>query len=90
MPHHSSDVERDPIDRLAESFLARFRAGERPSVDEYAAKYPELADEIRDLLPALVQLEENLAPESTAARPCADSPGPGIGAGGPPRSEERR
>ena len=31
--------------------------GERPSIDEYARKYPELADEIRELLPALVELE---------------------------------
>jgi eukaryotic-like serine/threonine-protein kinase len=85
MSHHSSDVERDPIDRLAESFLARFRAGERPSVEEYAAKYPELAHEIRSLLPALVQLEENLAPESTAARPCVDSAGSETVSGRTPR-----
>jgi eukaryotic-like serine/threonine-protein kinase len=74
MPHSSSSVERDPIDRLAESFLTRFRADERPSIEEYAAKYPELADEIRDLLPALVELEQNLAPEGAAPR-LHDSPG---------------
>ena len=68
MSNPGSSVERDPIDRLAESFLARFRAGQRPSIEEYASKYPELAEEIRDLLAALVQLEENLAPEAAAAR----------------------
>ena len=46
---------------MAESFLERFRRGERPSIDEYAAKYPELADEIRELLPALVQLERDFS-----------------------------
>ena len=51
-----TDADRDPIEVMAESFLERFRRGERPSVDEYAAKYPEVADEIRELLPALVQL----------------------------------
>jgi hypothetical protein len=75
MSHPASSLERDPIDRLAESFLTRYRAGERPSVEEYVAKYPELADEIRDLLPALVQLEENLAPEGTAARRWGDQSG---------------
>src|SRR3954451_22488624 len=51
--------ERDPIERLADSFVARFRAGERPSIDEYAARYPELADKIRELLPALVMIEQD-------------------------------
>ena len=50
----SPPSDRDPIEMLADSFLARFRRGERPSVEDYAAKHPELADEIRELLPALV------------------------------------
>jgi eukaryotic-like serine/threonine-protein kinase len=53
-----STADRDPIEMLADSFLARFRRGERPSVEEYAAKYPHLAHEIRELLPALVMLEQ--------------------------------
>src|SRR5437660_444279 len=57
-----SSSDRDPIERLADSFIARFRAGERPSVEEYAARHPDLADEIRDLLPALVELELNGSP----------------------------
>src|SRR5262245_61306422 len=58
-----SSTHRDPIEQMADSFLARYRAGERPSIEEYAAKYPELADEIRELLPALVKLEQNFIPE---------------------------
>jgi WD40 repeat protein/serine/threonine protein kinase len=57
-----TSTDRDPIEQMADSFLARFRAGERPSVEEYAAKYPDLADEVRELLPALVKLERNFAP----------------------------
>src|SRR5262245_56990165 len=53
-----STADRDPIEMLADSFLARFRRGERPSVEDYAAQHPELADEIRELLPALVMLEQ--------------------------------
>jgi serine/threonine protein kinase len=56
-----SNAERDPIERLADSFLARFRRGERPSIDEYAAKHPDLANEIRELLPALVALEQDMS-----------------------------
>ncbi len=55
------DSDHDPIEVMAESFVARFRRGERPSLEEYAARYPELADEVRELLPALVQLECDLS-----------------------------
>ena len=50
---------RDQIDELAESFVARLRVGERPSVEEYASAYPELADELRAILPTLVLLEQH-------------------------------
>ena len=68
-----SSSDRDPIERLADSFIGRFRAGERPSIEEYALKYPELADEIRDLLPALVELELNDSPGGTATGSLAAS-----------------
>jgi serine/threonine protein kinase len=48
----------DPLDRLVEEFLERHRAGQRPSVNEYAARLPGREDEIRDLFPALVELEQ--------------------------------
>jgi serine/threonine protein kinase/WD40 repeat protein/tetratricopeptide (TPR) repeat protein len=48
---------RDPLERLAEAFLERFRKGERPSLTEYTTAHPELADDIRDLFPALVEIE---------------------------------
>jgi serine/threonine protein kinase len=49
--------ERDPVDILAEEFAARLRRGEHPSVTEYAAAHPDLADELRELLPAVAQME---------------------------------
>ena len=52
--------ERDPFEKVAESFLVRYRAGERPSINDYAARYPELAEQIRKCLPALVMVEEGL------------------------------
>ena len=33
----------DVVGKVADSFLARYRRGERPSVSEYTARYPELA-----------------------------------------------
>jgi eukaryotic-like serine/threonine-protein kinase len=52
-----SSADRDPLDRLAEEFVARLRAGQRPSLTEYAERHPELADQIKELFPALVQME---------------------------------
>src|SRR5207237_9270290 len=48
----------DLLAELSEEFLGRYRAGEQPSVDEYAGKHPELAQRIRDLFPAVVLMEQ--------------------------------
>jgi serine/threonine protein kinase/WD40 repeat protein len=54
----SSDSSRDALlERLAEEFVERHRRGERPALSEYADRHPDLAAEIRDLFPALVQIE---------------------------------
>jgi serine/threonine protein kinase/tetratricopeptide (TPR) repeat protein len=53
-----SEGQREPVEQLAEEFLERHRRGEQPSVSEYSQKYPDLADEIRDVFPALLVLEE--------------------------------
>jgi eukaryotic-like serine/threonine-protein kinase len=45
------------FDHLAEEFVARLRRGERPGVSEYVERYPELADEILELFPALAEME---------------------------------
>jgi len=49
----SGDV-RNPVELLAEEFLERKRRGEQPTLREYLERHPELADEIRDLFPALL------------------------------------
>jgi len=45
----SDDCET--IDVLASDFLARYRDGERPTVEEYARRHPEYADAIRRMFP---------------------------------------
>src|SRR5262245_21827749 len=45
------------LTRLADEFAARYRAGERPALQEYIDRYPDLADDIRDLFPAMAEIE---------------------------------
>lgn len=47
----------EPFDAAADDFVRRYRRGERPSLSDYAKKYPELAQDIHDLFPALVAME---------------------------------
>lgn len=55
MTDESSHSRR--IDTLADEFLTRKRRGENPTVEEYCVKYPDLAEDIRDLFPTLEMLE---------------------------------
>lgn len=61
-----STVGARPFDAVADEFVARHRAGERPSVAEYRERYPEHADEISEVFPILVDLEDAKATVSTA------------------------
>ncbi|MBL8871635.1 MAG: protein kinase [Planctomycetaceae bacterium] len=56
MTNESQDA--NPIDEVAEEFVARYRYGERPSLTEYISRYPELAEEIRELFPTLILMEQ--------------------------------
>lgn len=53
----SGDSEQDPLDTLATEFSERCRNGERVSIEAYAAKCPELAEEIRELFPTIQAME---------------------------------
>jgi eukaryotic-like serine/threonine-protein kinase len=54
-----SDSEQyNQLDQLAEEFAARYGRGERPALKEYTDRYPELAEEIRELFPALIRAEQ--------------------------------
>jgi eukaryotic-like serine/threonine-protein kinase len=54
----SSSSDQHTVDRLAEEFVARHRRGEHPDLAEYADQFPQYADAIRDLFPALVLIEQ--------------------------------
>ena len=86
---HDSQSGGDPLGGILESFLARLRRGERPSLKEYADRYPELAEDICDLLPAMVELEhqgptagacpQSVKPGEASARTASDVPAHGTG-----------
>jgi WD40 repeat protein len=58
MSTNTSSADRGRFDELAEEFAERHRRGERPSLSEYAERYPEHAERIRDLFPALALIEQ--------------------------------
>jgi hypothetical protein len=57
----------DPFGQIADEFVEAFRQGQRPSVEEFAQRYPAHADDIRDALPALALMEQ--------AKSAEDNPG---------------
>ena len=65
----SPSSSRDPVEKLAEEFAERYRRGERPAVTEYTARHPELAEQIRDLFPALIEMEQVGSVQSPLERP---------------------
>src|SRR5438270_13980223 len=73
-----SDSSGDVVlERLAAEFVERHRRGERPPLSEYLGRHPELAADIRDLFPALVQIEQLKPPadDTGAFEPAPAPPG---------------
>lgn len=48
---------RDPVEILAEEFLASRRRGEDPQIEQYQSAHPEFADKISSLFPAMIAME---------------------------------
>src|SRR5204862_5319905 len=59
MSADQSSDDRDPVEELAEEFVARHRRGERPSPVEYAERHPQWAERIHALFPALLLMEQH-------------------------------
>jgi len=68
----SSNSQTDLVEQLADEFAARQRRGERPLLEEYVLKYPELASEIREVFPALVMMER-VVPAASDLNPSRQS-----------------
>ena len=54
----AEDDDRDPVDIAADEFAERYRHGEYPSVTEYVQRFPEQAEELKELLPAVAMMEQ--------------------------------
>jgi serine/threonine protein kinase len=54
----SNPSEADSFGQIADEFVEAIRLGKRPSVEEFARRYPKHAVEIREMLPALVMMEK--------------------------------
>ena len=59
MSANSESRSFERFDDLAEEFAARFRRGERPNLQEFIDRAPDLADEIRELFPMLEMMERS-------------------------------
>jgi eukaryotic-like serine/threonine-protein kinase len=68
MPTSESESRSGLVLELAEEFLDRYRAGERPALKDYIDRHPDLAAEIREVFPAMAMMEHiALADETIAA-----------------------
>lgn len=63
----------DRLDELAAEFVAIYRRGETPDVAQFAAQNPGLAEQIRDLFPALLMMERVRPQPQDFARGINDS-----------------
>jgi serine/threonine protein kinase/tetratricopeptide (TPR) repeat protein len=69
-PTVAGDVQRDPVEQLAEEFLERRRHGEAASISQYVEAHPALGARIRELFPTLLLMEDlKPASRSGAAAP---------------------
>ena len=57
-----------PSSVLAEEFAARLRRGEHPSLKEFIDRYPEHADDIRELFPCWLSSNSSSRPRRTMNR----------------------
>src|SRR5437764_5668227 len=56
MTPESPDALESLVGRIADEFTRRHHRGEGPRVEEYADRYPELANLLRDILPTIQAL----------------------------------
>src|SRR5688572_5593776 len=76
---NDSSAEENPVEALAAEFAKRRRSGGRPTIDEYVARHPELADEIRAFFPAMALVEELKPGVDDATDSFAGEASPGAG-----------
>ena len=71
-----SDPDRHPVDVVAEEFAAQCRRGDRPSVGDYVKRYPQWAEQLREVLPPIGMMEQ-FKRRGAASRPGRSGSGSG-------------
>jgi serine/threonine protein kinase/tetratricopeptide (TPR) repeat protein len=56
------------VGQVADDIMERRRRGEQPDVEEYAARYPEIASVLRDMFPALLEIGQLGSAAGAASR----------------------
>src|SRR5262245_9802369 len=64
------------LNRLAEEYAERYRRGERPPLQDYIDRHPELADDIREFFPAMAEMEQAKEDRDDESKPDAAGPLP--------------
>ena len=67
-PHSRSNAT--DIETLVERFIEELQTGESPTIEQYAVANPELAEEIRDLFPTILDVE-NTEPSQIIDKVCS-------------------
>jgi WD40 repeat protein/serine/threonine protein kinase len=57
------------LGQIADELIEALRQGKHPSVEEFARRYPEQVDEIREMLPALALIEKAKSADDTPVEP---------------------
>ena len=68
----SQDAASAQMGQIMDEYLERANRGERPDIDEYAKRHPELADVIRKMLPALEVMQASDGLEETGEQQTSD------------------
>ena len=55
--HPEHELTRDPLELALTEFTEEARQGKTPSIDDFARRYPSLAEQIRELFPLIENLE---------------------------------
>ncbi|QDV23220.1 serine/threonine-protein kinase [Aureliella helgolandensis] len=58
LPDPIDDDTYSRVDILASDFVARYRNGERPTIEEYASRHPDLSEPIRRVFPLVLSVEK--------------------------------
>ncbi len=66
------------LNQLADEFAERYRRGERPALEEYIDRQPELADDIREFFPAMLVMEQVNEARAEVSEPSAAGPLPAL------------